>query len=901
MRWGRVTMRQVIGGGACGDILRSIGTYSSLGASDEWPGSLRATVNLVLNSRQPMFVAWGPELTFLYNDGYAPILGRRHPWAMGQPFRQVWPEIWEDIEPLIDRALSGQASWMENMRLVMERHGTPEETWYTFSYSPAFNDDGTIGGMFCSCIETTNQVKAQRLSEYRVLLDEELRSVSDSAETMYRASMLLGRKLGVARVGYGDIDTSGQFVTVERDWTDGSVSTVAGTHRMESFGPDIIAELRTGKTMSVNDVYTDARVGGGSEAFAEISTRSVLAVPLHRYGIFRAMLYLHHHSPRSWTPEDISLAEETLKRTWDAVERTRAEALLRKNEERLRFLDSLGQATIAITDADSILQVTTRLVGEYLGVTSCAYADMDEDGDGFTIRGDWSEDGSTIVGHYSLADFGELAVERLNAGQPLVINDNATEIAPHEAATFQAIGIRATICMPLVKQGRLSALMAIHDRVPRRWTERELSVVSAVTERSWAHIERVGVVAELANLNRNLEAMIEERTLELMAAEESLRQVQKMEAVGQLTGGLAHDFNNILAGVGGSLELMARRLEQGRVTEIGRYITGASESVKRAAGITQRMLAFSRRQTLDPKATNVRALIEGMSELISRSVGPSISVKTSLDDELWCSFIDAVQLESALLNLCINARDAMPNGGAITITGQNYSVGPDDSKKLGLTIGDYVRVSVQDTGTGMPLDVIARAFDPFFTTKPIGKGTGLGLSMVYGFAGQSGGNAQISSTLGEGTTITLHIPRYEGLFEEPSKAEQSEKSYQAVEQLPILLVDDESLVRMSVAEQLEDFGYRVVEAQDGPSAMLALDRLTRIQMLITDVGLPNGMNGRQLADAIRSRFPQLPVLFITGYAEKEVLDNGDLSDHMGVLTKPFTSKQLAEAVGVLLQ
>ncbi len=895
-------MSRLIEGGQCGALVRSLDwSGNSLGAIAAWPQSLTAAINLMLNSSQPMFVAWGPELNFIYNDGYAPILGGRHPSAMGRPFKDVWPEIWHEIWPLIEKALSGQATWMENMHLVMERHGAPENTWYTFSYSPLFDDTGAIGGMVCSCIETTAEVLAQRLADFRLALDSELRRAADPAEAMYRASELLGSRLGAARVGYGDIDTSGEFVLVERDWTDGTIPTVAGAHRMEAFGPAIIAELRANQTMTVDDVNIDPRVNEGAQAFAAISTRSVMAVPLHRFGSFRAMLFIHHHSPRQWSAEDIALAEETLMRTWDAVERARAELLLRSSEERLRFLDELGQATIALTDANEVLAITTKLVGEHLGVTSCAYADMDQDSDGFTIRGDWSDNGSTIVGHYRLADFGELAVERLGAGQPLIINDNEVDIAPHEAATFQAIGIRATICMPLVKNGKLTALMAIHDRLPRRWTDRELTLLLAVTERSWSHIERVGVIAKLAEINRDLEAMVAERTADLMAAEATLRQSQKMEAVGQLTGGLAHDFNNILAGVGGSLDIMARRLEQGRIAEIGRYITGASEAIKRAAAITQRMLAFSRRQTLDPTPTNVAILVEGMIELITRSVGPAVAVSTEMDARLWPTFVDVSQLENALLNLCINARDAMPEGGSLTISGENLHAHGAKASKLGLPEGDYVCLTVADSGTGMTPEVVARAFDPFFTTKPIGRGTGLGLSMVYGFAGQSGGNVEIETDLGVGTRITLYLPRFAGELEAPRPESPGATVETRKTDMTVLLVDDENLIRMAVAEQLRELGFAVLEAPDGPSALRIFEGGADIGLLVTDVGLPNGINGRQLADALRAWAPTLPVLFITGYAEKAVLGHGDLDVRTRVLAKPFTAGSLQETVASLLQ
>jgi signal transduction histidine kinase len=268
--------------------------------------------------------------------------------------------------------------------------------------------------------------------------------------------------------------------------------------------------------------------------------------------------------------------------------------------------------------------------------------------------------------------------------------------------------------------------------------------------------------AELATLNAELEEQVKERTTELMAAEETLRQSQKMEAVGQLTGGLAHDFNNILAGISGSLEVMSTRIAQGRVGEIDRYLNGAMGAAKRAAGLTQRLLAFSRRQTLDPRPVNINALVNGMLDLVVRSVGPEIEVETAGAAGLWTTFVDPGQLENALLNLCINARDAMPDGGKLTIETSNRWMDERAARQRGLQPGQYVSLCVSDSGTGMDPDVIARAFDPFFTTKPIGQGTGLGLSMVYGFAGQSGGAARIYSEIGKGSMVCIYLPRHAG-------------------------------------------------------------------------------------------------------------------------------------------
>jgi PAS domain S-box-containing protein len=402
--------------------------------------------------------------------------------------------------------------------------------------------------------------------------------------------------------------------------------------------------------------------------------------------------------------------------------------------------------------------------------------------------------------------------------------------------------------------------------------------------------------AELSDLNATLEQQVNERTTELMVAEESLRQSQKMEAVGQLTGGLSHDFNNILAGIGGSLDVMSTRLEQGRIAEVDRYMVAAKGAVKRAAGLTQRLLAFSRRQTLDPKPTNLNTLVNGMLDLIHRSVGPAIHVETAGATGLWTTFVDAGQLENALLNLAINARDAMPDGGKLTIETGNRWMDERAARQRDLEPGQYVSLCVSDTGTGMTPEVIARAFDPFYTTKPIGQGTGLGLSMVYGFAGQSGGAVRIYSEVDKGTMICIYLPRHAGQAETDAEMQSSSEVPHAEGGETILLVDDEPLIRMIATEQLEELGYTVIEAGDGPTALKVLNSKRSIDLLVTDVGLPGGMNGRQLADAARVSRPGLQVLFVTGYAENAVLNHGHLEAGMSVLTKPFEMETFAKRV-----
>lgn len=398
--------------------------------------------------------------------------------------------------------------------------------------------------------------------------------------------------------------------------------------------------------------------------------------------------------------------------------------------------------------------------------------------------------------------------------------------------------------------------------------------------------DRMNAQRDLAQANAQLEQRVDAAVRELMAAEEALRQAQKMEAVGQLTGGLAHDFNNLLAGVSGSLELMQSRIVQGRIPEIDRYMIAAQGATRRAAALTHRLLAFSRQQTLDPKLTDVNQLIAGMEDLIRRTVGPAIHIETVGTAGLWTTLVDPPQLENALLNLCINARDAMPDGGRITIETANRWIDDAAAKTHDMPPGQYVSMSVTDTGTGMTPDVIAKAFDPFFTTKPLGQGTGLGLSMIYGFARQSDGQVRIYSEVGIGTTMSIYLPRHMGEAEAPT-APITRPVERAGDGECVLVVDDEPTVRMLVTDVLAELGYTSIEAADAKAGLLVLQSDARIDLLVTDIGLPGGMNGRQLADAARARRPDLKVLFITGYAENALVGNGRLVPGMTVLTKPF--------------
>jgi PAS domain S-box-containing protein len=810
----------------------------------------------------------------------------------------------------------------------------------------------------------------------------------------------------------------------------------------------------------------------------------------------------------------------------DVTREQAAEEALRRSESLFRFLDELGRETAKSADADDIMAITTRMTAQHLGLSNCAYADMDADEDGFTIRGNWHAPGSpSIVGHYSLADFGTLAVQELSAGRPLIINDNLAEIAPEEAKTFQDIGISATVCMPLVKDGRLVALMAIHDKEPHVWSDYELTVIREVTERSWAHIERVRSEAilkereerlrlaveaaqigtwdwdmramrgswsdrtseimgvepgrevtvqqryevvhpddrdwvgaevgralqarqdfvceyrivrpdgeirwissrgtnqyderglpvrtigtirdvtqrrraqeQLEDLNRTLEQKIAERTAErdrmwrlsrdlllvigkrwdiravnpavltllgytpssvigerfdrfvhpddlravlgsiraarsepvgdfrarlrtqdggwkvfswtaapaegeayvtgrditaeverirdLEVAQEALRQSQKLEALGQLTGGVAHDFNNLLTPIVGSLDLLSRAPELGDRQR--RLINAALESSERARVLVQRLLAFARRQPLRLGPVDVAGLIEGMADLIASTSGPQIEVQLDLAPGLPLAEADANQLELALLNLAVNARDAMPDGGTLSIGARAENVGHDH--KSGLKPAAYLRLTVADTGCGMDAETLARAIEPFFSTKGLGKGTGLGLSMVHGLASQLNGAMLIDSRPGIGTSVDLYLP-VSVAAELPSDSLIGQGNM--VEATgSILLVDDDAAARAATREMLAEMGYRIEEATSGKEACEKLEE-GRYDAVLSDHLMP-GMTGSDLAMAIRERWPQQAVLIVSGYAELDTI-----SPDLPRLAKPFRRMDLERELAAL--
>ncbi len=579
----------------------------------------------------------------------------------------------------------------------------------------------------------------------------------------------------------------------------------------------------------------------------------------------------------------------------DTVTETTATVFLAR---RLAVLDAVGSAVANATDAETIMSTTTRLLAEHLQVSNCAYADMDADEDGFTIRGNWAAPGSpSIVGRYSLASFGARAVRQLRAGEPLVVEDNRVEFAPEDAASYQALGALATVCFPLIKEGRLTALMAVHHKTARVWSPYDLALVGEVTERSWAHIERVRAdaavregLAAFTELNATLEQRVLERTTALTQAEAALHQSQKLEAIGQLTGGVAHDFNNLLTIIRSSVDF----LRQPGLSEERRqrYMGAVSDTVERASKLTSQLLAFARRQPLNPEVFDVGQRVKNIGEMLESVTGARIHVQVQLPAHPCHVRVDASQFETALINIALNARDAMEGQGTLTLRVVKVDALPR-IRGDGEARQPFVSISLADTGSGIAGDAVERIFEPFFTTKAVGKGTGLGLSQVFGFAKQSGGNVDVASTPGQGSVFTLYLPEAAPQAIPSEQPQDDPLPTHDAAQRHILIVEDNLEVGHFATQILQDLGYQTTWATDAEQALaLAGADAVAFDGIFSDVVMP-GMTGVTMAKLLRQRRPDLPVVLTSGYSE-ELADSG--YEGFEFLPKPYSADQVARAL-----
>jgi signal transduction histidine kinase len=907
------------GGGEMGARIRAFDWgATSLGSPETWPPELRTAMAVCMSSTVPTAIYWGPELRLLYNDAWAPIPAERHPAALGQPGAKVWSDIWDVVAPQFETVRrSGQGFSTFDQRLAMVRDGAPRETYWNYSFTPIKDGAGAVTGILNQGYETTPRVLGEKRAAFLLDLSDHLRTVDEPGALIGTAVRLLGDHLDASRAGFAQVLGDDETVRLASAYESG-VPALAGDFPIEAFGEENIRGLRAGRTSVYPDV--SAATGMARAALAPFEIRALMAVPLIREGGLRAVLYVHQREPRAWTPYDVSLMEDVASRIWDAVARARAEASLR---EETAALETLNQVAAELAGELDLHRLIERFMDSAARLTGAAYAAYFERDQNIAHEDVWRL--FEMVGAPASA-FTVLGLPRATTlfkptflAEGVVRSDDVTADPRYGSLGGMPHGhlpVRSYLAVPVVSRSgaRLGALLFGHQK-PGMFGPRQERMATGLAGQASIAIdnarlfqesqreiaERAKAETALRELNDTLEERIAARTQALMETEEQLRQSQKMEAVGQLTGGLAHDFNNLLTGITGSLELLQTRVRQGRTGDLERYINAAQGAAKRAAALTHRLLAFSRRQTLDPKPTDLNRLVADMEEMIRRTVGPAIALETVTTARVWSTLVDPNQLENALLNLCINARDAMPEGGRLTIETANRWLDERAAKLRDLPAGQYVSLCVSDNGAGMTPDIVRRAFDPFFTTKPLGQGTGLGLSMIYGFARQSGGQVRIYSEVGQGTMVCIYLPRHAGIAPaEEAGADELEAAPRAEQGETVLVVDDEPTVRMLVTEVLEELGYRALEAMDGAEGLKILQSRQRIDLLVTDVGLPGGMNGRQMADAARAFRPGLKVLFITGYAENAVISHGHLEPGMHVLTKPFAMDALAARIKDLI-
>lgn len=832
MNYQVVSAHWPIGGGEAGELVRAFDwSQTSLGPISEWPQHLRIKVNSIVNSPIPQVLMWGDDHVMIYNDGYIEIAGSYHPRALGGTVPGIWPEIWDWNRKILEAGFRGEVQSFRDQAMTLHRHGVPEDVIFDLFYTPIYAESGKVDGVLCTVLENTDRVKAVKaLAESR----EELSQLTNALPIL---------------VGFIDRDSTYRFANEGyREWFGLPAADVIGKHVADIVGQDyyktripFINKAFSGEAI-IND--TVIRRPDGEKRTAEVR-------------------YVPRRTPKGEIDGIYVLII-------DVEARKRSETALRRSNNRFRAAVNAIHGVLWTNTADG------RMLGEQSGWASLT-GQSSEEYQGYG----WSnavhpDDRAGSVASWQAA----VAAKSTYIWEHRVLRHDGV---------YRTFSIRS---VPIIgADGEIEEWVGVHtDITEQRAAEASLQEHASNLERQVRH--RMRAEEQLKQLNEGLEARVEAEIAERRLAERALQQAQKMESIGQLTGGVAHDFNNLLQVVAGNLQLLAKDIAGNENAE--RRVSNALAGVHRGAKLASQLLAFGRRQALEPRVINIGRFIAGMDDLLRRSLGEAVEVEVIASGGLWNTYADPTQVENALLNLAINARDAMEGSGKLTIEVGNAFLDQDYARAHAeVAAGQYVLLAVTDTGSGMTPEVLEKVFEPFFSTKPEGKGTGLGLSMVYGFVKQSGGHVKIYSEVGQGTTVKVYLPR--------SVADEDREVVVPAGPVvggteTVLVVEDDEEVRTTVIETLTDLGYRVLSAKDAQAGLNVVESGIPIDVIFTDVVMPGPLKSREMARRAKERLPNLAVLFTSGYTENSIVHGGILDVGVELLSKPYTREALARRI-----
>jgi PAS domain S-box-containing protein len=828
-------------GGESAAILRAIDwSAHPFGDPPGWPEPLKAAIRITLSSRFPMMVHWGPDLTTFYNDAYAPSLGGKHPGNLGRPAREWWDEMWDQLTPIFDPVLAGETIYVENACYTPDRDGAPKEAWFTHCHSPLWDQNGKVAGIFLVVTETTRQVLAER-----------------------------GRQIDEVR-NRQIVDSASDFAIIATD-LDGQVTRWnAGAERVlgwseEEMCGNTVERIFTPEDRTVDRGETEMR--GARETGRANDER----------------WHLKKTGERFWAQGEMTPLKTEAGDFVGYVKVLRDRTIERLREQRLSLLAQASGGLLSSTDPDAVIDSIFKAGAEALGVDQSYSYVLAEDCQRLRLThaiGMSDEALQMVPLDKPLCDI--VAQSR----EPLILNDLQAN-RDERYVLGRAAGITAYAGFPILGRDRLYGVISFASLRQPAFDEEALTFFATLARFLSIGRERLDRESTLSDMAMGLEARVEERTRELMTSEEALRQSQKMDAVGQLTGGVAHDFNNLLTVIRGSVDLLRR--DNLTPERRARYIDAIGDTADRAARLTSQLLAFARRQALKPEVLDVEDRISRIVEMLDTVTGSHVHVAVRTSSRQCIVRADASQFETALVNMAVNARDAMNASGTLTISIDGGKTMPP-IRGHGGGPGPFVTVQLSDTGVGISNDDLTHIFEPFFTTKEIGKGTGLGLSQVFGFAKQSGGDVDVSSTPGEGTAFTLYLPQAE---EGVSIDTVNDSDQDAAEGagLCVLVVEDNVDVGRFSTQALEDFGYRTVWVT---SAEEALERLSvdgnGFDAVFSDVVMP-GMGGIELAKRLAVTLPTMPVVLATGYSHVLAQEVGH---GFPLLQKPYSAESLSK-------